>query len=182
MDAMTKAMLREAGFESGSVSELLGLDATQEAIVETKVRLTALLRKERKARQWTQSKLAEAIGTRQQVVARAETGHRSVTLDLLFRALLALGISLGRIARELEAGETFLSEQSSAGGVELVEIAPIPGLVRPERVARNSSISEVKPLLKMVQTESMTREHVSLAGSKTTPRSKKSGSRAALAA
>lgn len=150
MDAMTKALLLEAGFESGSVSELLELDAAQESIVESKIRLTTLLREERKARGWSQAKLAQTLGTKQQVVARAEIGHRSVTLDLLFRALLALGVSLGRIGRELETAETFLSEQSD--GVELVEIAPIQGLIRPERIAANDSIAAVKPLLRLVKT------------------------------
>ena len=155
MDAMTKAMLREAGFKNGSVGELLGLDNAQSAIVESKVRLTALLREERKAHGWSQKKLADALGTKQQVVARAEMGHRSVTLDFLFRALLALGVTLGQIARELESGENFLDTQRNVGAVELVEIAPIRGLVRPERVAVNSNISNVRPLLEMVQSGMM---------------------------
>lgn len=150
MDAMTKAMLNEAGFESGTVSELLGLDAVQEGIVESKVRLTNLLRDQRKVRGWSQKKLAQELATRQQVIARAEMGHRSVTLDLLFRCLLALGVSLSRIAREIEASETFLSEQTS--GVELVDIAPIPRLIRPERIAANNSTADVKPLMELVKT------------------------------
>lgn len=85
----------------------------QEGIVELKVRLTALLRVERKRRKWSQSKLAEELGTRQQVVARAEMGHQSVTLDLLFRALLTLGVGLGQIADELKSCERFIKENSS---------------------------------------------------------------------
>jgi HTH-type transcriptional regulator/antitoxin HipB len=181
MDEMTKALLRDAGFESGTVSELLGLSAAQEAIIESKIRLTALLREERKNRKWSQAKLAEEIGTRQQVVARAEMGHRSVTLDLLFRALLTMGIDLKRIAQELEAGETFLSEQHSGQNIELVEIAPIAGLIRPERVAANESIDTVKPYLKMVRQESM-QEKSKSTNNKTNPKSHNLEHRTAMAA
>lgn len=154
MDAFTKAMLESAGFRSGSVSELLGLDEAQEAIVEAKIHLTALLRTERKALGWSQTQLADALGTRQQVVARAETGHRSVTLDLLIRALLTLGLSLGRIGKEMEACDKQLHElREENNKVELVEIAstePLTGLVRPERAAASARAYQVKPFLCMV--------------------------------
>jgi len=181
MDEMTKAMLRDAGFESGSVSELLGLSVAQEAIVESKIRLTALLREERKSRKWSQAKLAEEINTRQQVIARAEMGHRSVTLDLLFRALLAMGVSLKRIGQEMEAAEAFLSEQKSDRNIELVEIAPLVGLVRPERIAVNENIDTVKPYLKMVRQESM-QEKSKSTNNKTNPESHNLEHRTAMAA
>jgi transcriptional regulator with XRE-family HTH domain len=159
MDAMTKQMLREAGFETGTVGELLGLSEAQEAIVEIKVRLTELLRDERKSRGWSQARLASELETRQQVIARAEMGHRSVTLDLLLRALLTLGVSLSRIVQELEACETFLAEQADAGVGDLVEIAPIEGLVRPASVAGCSTITD-RPLLRKVLNQFERFEHL----------------------
>jgi len=113
MEKKTEKDLNEAGFVSGSVSEFLGLTTAQENIVEVKVRLTALLREERKLRKWSQTKLAEELGSRQQVIARAEMGHRSVTLDLLFRALLTLGVGLGQIADELRNCEKFVKRQQA---------------------------------------------------------------------
>lgn len=138
MDELTKNLLRDAGFESTTVSEFLDLNETQEAIVETKVHLTALLRQARKDKGWSQAQLAEAMDTRQQVVARIEKGNRSVTLDMLFRALLALGARLGDIAQELILSEQFLEEQRGERQVELVEVAPISKLVTPERLAANN--------------------------------------------
>lgn len=169
MDALTKQMLLEAGFQSGSVSELLGLDEAQTAIVETKIHLTALLRDERRARGWSQEKLAQAVGGRQQVVARAEAGHRSVTLDWLFRALLALGVSLSRIARELETCEQSVEVQRGANRVELVEIAPLRGLVRPERVAAQTTIYDEKPLLRLMRQNANSDVQENIGGAENAP-------------
>lgn len=148
MDALTKQLLRDAGFEIGTEREFLGLSAAQDTIVEIKVRLTALLRHERKLRGWTQAKLAQSLETRQQVVARAEQGHRSVTLDLLLRALLALGVSLNHITRAMEEGEAHLLAQNQGNEVERTAM---PGLIRPEQSARHATIADDDALLRLVR-------------------------------
>lgn len=151
MDALTKKILAEAGFQSGSVGELLGLSEAEELLVETKVRLTALLREERRERGWSQNRLAQAMGKKQQVVARMEMAHRSVTLDLLMRALFALGVKPRRIAREIEKCEEHIGEGKRNVVGSLVEIGAIPNLIRRELVASHNLISDAKPLMRLVR-------------------------------
>jgi transcriptional regulator with XRE-family HTH domain len=53
--------------------------------------LAALLTKRRKSLGYTQTELADLIGSSQSRVAKMEAGDPSVSIDLLIRALLALG-------------------------------------------------------------------------------------------
>jgi len=59
------------------------------------------LREIRLQRGMTQEQLARAIGSSQSRVARMEAGDPSVSLDLLVRSLLTLGISCGEIAETM---------------------------------------------------------------------------------
>ncbi|MGH2569899.1 MAG: helix-turn-helix domain-containing protein [bacterium] len=59
------------------------------------------MRSHRVKRRWTQARLATHIGTSQSRVAKMEAADGSVSLDLLVRALLALGISKARLARAM---------------------------------------------------------------------------------
>ena len=159
MDALTKKLMQEAGFESGSVGELLGLSEAQETLVEIKVRLTQLLREERRARGWSQNRLAQAMGKKQQVVARTEMAHRSVTLDLLLRALLTIGVKMSRIARELEACEQYVEGAQNSVGA-LVEIGPILNLVPRERVSSQTTIFDAPRLLYVMRDAASLEDHL----------------------
>ena len=150
MDALTKKLMQEAGFESGSVGELLGLSEAQETLVETKVRLTELLREERRARGWSQNRLAQAMEKKQQVVARIEMAHRSVSLDLLLRALFTMGVKPSRVARELEACEQYAEQAQNSVG-ELVQLGAISNLVSRESVASQNMVSDSAQLLRLVR-------------------------------
>lgn len=92
MDAKKKARLAAAGWVEGTVQELLNLSDADMEYIETKLTLSRRLRVERAKKRLTQAKLAAALETSQARVARMEKGDPSVSLDLLIRALLALGV------------------------------------------------------------------------------------------
>lgn len=100
MDTQTLKRLEAAGFVATTVAEFLELSPAEEALLETKIRFTDLLRETRLARGLTQKQLAQALATTQQTIARAERGDR-VTLDFLLRALVTLDLSLADLGAEL---------------------------------------------------------------------------------
>jgi predicted XRE-type DNA-binding protein len=89
------------GWTEGSVEELLGLTAEESTIVEMRVRLSESVRERRRAKRLTQRELARRIGSTQPRVAKLEQAGAS--LEMLMRALLALGASRKEIARLLAA-------------------------------------------------------------------------------
>lgn len=98
MKAITKRKLRAAGWEVGSAARFLGLTKEDRAFVELKVALARELRRRREAKEMTQAQLAKRVGSSQPRVAFMEAGEDSVSIDLLVRALLAMGASLSELA------------------------------------------------------------------------------------
>jgi predicted XRE-type DNA-binding protein len=90
-----------AGWTQGSVRELLDLTDAEAILVEMRVRLSESVRERRRAKRLTQRQLAERIGSTQPRVARLEQAGASI--EMLLRALLALGVSRREIARLLAA-------------------------------------------------------------------------------
>jgi transcriptional regulator with XRE-family HTH domain len=70
-------------------------------VIERNLSLGKHLRKRREA-SMTQSQLAERIPSSQSRIGKAETGHSSVSLELLMRAILATGATLHEIGEVLE--------------------------------------------------------------------------------
>ena len=101
-----KKRLRSRGWRIGSADEFLGLTPAESAYIEMKMSLGEQLRKRRLAKKLTQVQLANEIGSSQSRVAKMEAGDPSVTLDLLFHALLALGASQRDLARAISASPT----------------------------------------------------------------------------
>ena len=101
MKVSRRKRLEAAGWTVGTADEFLGLTPEEAKIVEMKLALANSLRRHRLRRGWTQLDLARKLGSSQSRVAKLETGALGVSLDLLFRALFAAGVSTGQIAREL---------------------------------------------------------------------------------
>jgi hypothetical protein len=99
MKKAKKQKLEAAGWRVGSVSEFLGLSDEEAAIVEMKLALAAGVKQRRLARGLTQGDLASRLGSSQSRVAKLEGSDPSVSIDLLMRALLALGASRAELAR-----------------------------------------------------------------------------------
>lgn len=93
MDAKKRKRLERAGFAVGSAAEFLDLSPEEAALVEMRLALSRALRERRTAGGLTQAALARRVGSSQSRVAKMEAGDPSVSLDLLVRALLAVGAS-----------------------------------------------------------------------------------------
>jgi ribosome-binding protein aMBF1 (putative translation factor) len=93
--------LEAAGWRVGTASEFLGLTDEEIALIELKLDLARAVKTERIHRKMTQEELGEMLGSSQSRVAKMEGGDPSVSLDLLVRALLRLGVNRRDLVRHL---------------------------------------------------------------------------------
>ena len=93
--------LEAKGWKFGSAKEFLNLTDEDVEFIELHLALAALLAKRRKSRGYTQTEVADLIGSSQSRVAKMEAGDPSVSVDLLIRALLALGVNRGQVGRAI---------------------------------------------------------------------------------
>lgn len=91
MNVAKRRKLEAAGWKFGETSDFLCLTEEEKAYVALKLALARKLVETRKHQGLTQKSLATRIHTSQPRVAMMEKGDTSVTLDLLIRALFALG-------------------------------------------------------------------------------------------
>lgn len=98
-----KKRLENAGWRVGSADEFLDLSPEETALLDLKAQLGKRLREWRTGLPMTQTQLAETIGSSQSRVAKMEGGDPSVSLDLLVRALIALGASKSDLADAITA-------------------------------------------------------------------------------
>ena len=90
--------LEAKGWKVGGAKEFLGLSPEEDAYIELKLKLAEAVRVRRRRRHFTQIDLAKVMRSSQSRVAKIEAGHPSVSLDLLIRSLLALGVSCRELA------------------------------------------------------------------------------------
>jgi DNA-binding XRE family transcriptional regulator len=103
MKKSTEKKLKARGWRVGSAADFLGLSPEEAAFVEIKVSLATKLRKERQEKHLTQSALAALVASSQSRVAKMEAGDPSVSLDLLVKSLLAIGVSRQEVAAALSS-------------------------------------------------------------------------------
>ncbi len=101
MDKDKQARLASKGWKVGSAADFLGLSPEESAYVEMKLALSAALRERRRQNQLTQADLARVIASSQSRVAKMEAGDPTVSIDLLVKSLLALGVSRKELARTI---------------------------------------------------------------------------------
>jgi DNA-binding XRE family transcriptional regulator len=99
MRAAKKKRLAARGWAVGDAREFLGLTEEEAAFVELKLALADKLRKRRLKRGLTQTQLAKRLESSQSRVAKMEAGDRSVSLDLLVRSLLTVGVTRRELAK-----------------------------------------------------------------------------------
>ena len=92
MNTEKRKRLEAAGWKFGTAAEFLKLTPAEEAYIEMKMSLAQTLEAKRRQKRMTQQALAEKLETSQPRVAMMEKGDPSVSLDLIIRALLALGV------------------------------------------------------------------------------------------
>ena len=96
--------LAAKGWKVGTAQAFLELTTDAEAAyIELRMKLAQGLKERRSLHGLTQIDLAKAVQSSQSRVAKMESGHPSVSLDLLVRTLLALGTSSKDLARIISA-------------------------------------------------------------------------------
>ena len=111
--------LEAKGFTVGNASDFLGLSPVEEALVETGLILSNLVRDARIAQGLTQSQLAERLGTKQPNIARLETAA-GISFGKQFEALYELGISPREIGDAIAGVEEALTQVRSIASREAV--------------------------------------------------------------
>ena len=102
MDDHQKAQLEARGWKVSNVNEFLGLTPEEAAYVELKMILSRHLKTRRQQQKLTQGQLGKLLRSSQSRVTKMEAGDPSVSLDLLIRALLALGVSREELGGMIE--------------------------------------------------------------------------------
>ena len=98
-----RARLEGAGWKVGEASDFLELTKEEAAFVDLKVALASSLKRRRQSKRWTQTQLANAIGSSQPRVAKMEAADSSVSVDLLIKALLTIGATRRDLAKVIGA-------------------------------------------------------------------------------
>lgn len=104
MRADKRRRLEAKGWKVGTTKELLNLSDEEAAYVELRLKLAEGLKARRNAKGLTQTDLAKAVRSSQSRVAKMEAGDPTVSLDLLVKSLLALGISTRDLAAIIARG------------------------------------------------------------------------------
>ena len=103
MNDRKQKQLEEQGWAETDVQELFGLTDAEAAYVELMIALSNAVRARRLAMGLTQQRLAELLESSQSRVAKMEAADPSVSLDLLIRALLAMGATPRELGAVLAA-------------------------------------------------------------------------------
>ena len=103
MKGSKRRRLEAEGWTFGSAKEFLGLTDEEAEYIELHLSLAALLTKRRTSLGYTQTQVADLIGSSQSRVAKMESGDPSVSIDLLVRTLLALGVNRKQVGRAIGA-------------------------------------------------------------------------------
>lgn len=88
-----QAALEKKGWKIGSAEDFLDLNEQEMAYIELKLELSRKLKASRTSQKLTQAELARVVNSSQSRVAKMEAGDPTVSIDLLVKSLLALGVS-----------------------------------------------------------------------------------------
>jgi len=91
--------LIKAGYKITSAKEFLDLTNEEMTIIEIKINLIKKLRAVRRAAGVTQKQLAKLMNSSQSRVAMLESSSSDASLELIYRALLVLGVPPKEIAK-----------------------------------------------------------------------------------
>ena len=103
MQQTKRKKLQAKGWKLGSAAQFLDLTPQEAAFIQMKISLARYLKSLRLAKGMSQTDLAKLIESSQSRVAKMEAGEPSVSMDLLVKALLALGASQKDLAKTLAA-------------------------------------------------------------------------------
>lgn len=98
MKKAKRERIERKGWKLGRAEDFLGLSAEETAYIELKLALGQRLKAAREKKGVTQTDLAKLAGSSQSRVAKMEAGDPSVSMDLIVKTLLAMGVSRKQIA------------------------------------------------------------------------------------
>ena len=98
MDKRKKKRLESAGWRVGGTAEFLGLNDEEAAIVELKLGLANAVKENRARRRMTQDQLGKLLGSSQSRIAKIEAADTSVSIDLMVRFLIKMGVTRKEVA------------------------------------------------------------------------------------
>lgn len=101
MDASKRQKLEAAGWRVGTTADFLELTPEEIGIVEVKLALGDYIRQVRREHRWTQTQVANRIGSSQSRVAKMEAADPSVTIDLQMKSLFSLGKTTSDVCRAM---------------------------------------------------------------------------------
>jgi DNA-binding XRE family transcriptional regulator len=105
MKTTKRKNLEKKGWKIGCAAELFKLPPEEAHYVEIKLALSRVLREHRAKSDVTQSELAKRLHSSQSRVAKIEACDPSVSIDLLLRALLVLGVGPKVIGKAIQSSE-----------------------------------------------------------------------------
>lgn len=103
MKASKRHKLENAGWRVGSAEEFLNLSPVESAYIDMKLALSETLKEERTKKKLSQIAFARMIASSQSRVAKMEAADPSVSIDLLLRSLLVLGVPRKKVAKAFAA-------------------------------------------------------------------------------
>ena len=99
MDSRKRKALEASGWAVETAEEFLNLTPEETRYIELKLALSASVKAERLRQGLTQTDLANLLGSSQSRVAKMEGSDPAATVDLLLKALLAMGVSRKQLAK-----------------------------------------------------------------------------------
>ncbi|MBK8903089.1 MAG: helix-turn-helix transcriptional regulator [Anaerolineaceae bacterium] len=93
MNEEKQKQLAEKGWTTTTVEEFLDLTPEESAYIELKLLLSRSLKERRESLHLSQEALAQKLESSQSRVSKMEAGDPTVSLDLLIRSLLSLGVT-----------------------------------------------------------------------------------------
>jgi DNA-binding transcriptional regulator YiaG len=103
MNKEKRKKLEAKGWKVTSVAEFLELTPDEEKVIELRLTLSEVLKKQRLASNLTQESFAKMLGTSQSRIAKMESGDKSVTLDLLIRSIFKTGVNIRELSEMIAA-------------------------------------------------------------------------------
>ncbi len=101
MNKAKQEKLERKDWKFGTADEFLNLSADELAYIELKLALSDKLKAKRVSKKLTQAELARIMNSSQSRVAKMEAGDPAVSIDLLVKSLLALGVSKKELGRSI---------------------------------------------------------------------------------
>ena len=102
MNESKRKRLEAKGWKIGDTQAFLDLAHEEIALIEMKLALGRDLKERRKRKRLSQAEFARQISSSQSRVAKMEAGDATVSMDLLIRSSLALGVTRKQVARSIE--------------------------------------------------------------------------------